>query len=90
MAKTNKYKNVEDVVLALASDETTIEKLGKIKWRASSKGNEEYVKLIEDGITSYRKLVKIEKAKKIGWLPEEILQKWEIEEEVGWRGLDNY
>lgn len=88
MARVNKYKSTKDVVLALSLGETTIAKLQKIKWQAKNKGDTTYTNLIEEGIDSYNRLTRIKEVAQLGLLPEDILQKWEIEEEVGWRGID--
>lgn len=81
-----KYTTVEDVLLDLGSGNTTTEKLQRIKYKAKHDGRDEYSKLIEASIIKWKKYLRLEKAKEIGILPEDILEEWELRERVGFRG----
>ena len=89
MSKQLKYKTIKDVVLDLASEEVTMNALNQAKFRAKKAGNLGYVELIQDGIDEFNRQRKMRIAQDKFTLPEDYLDKQELIENVGFRGIDN-
>ena len=86
MARTKKYKTIDDVVLDLATGADRKDVM-RIKYRFSSK-DPLYANMIQSGIEKYDKLSQVKEARESYLLPEDYLSRQELEEMVGWRGLE--
>lgn len=85
MARTKKYKTIDDVVLDLATGADRKDVM-RIKYRFSNK-DPLYANMIQSGIEKYDKLSKVKEARESYLLPEDYLSRQELEEMVGWRGI---
>lgn len=88
MSKKLKYNTEVDVILDLASESVTMNSLRQSKYRAKARGDEEYSDMIQRGIERYNRLCKLRIAQDKFVLPEDYLTKEELEESVGWRGME--
>lgn len=86
MARTKKYKTIDDVVLDLATGADRKDVM-RIKYRFSNK-DPLYANMIQSGIEKFDKLSKVKEARESYVLPEDYLSRQEIDEMVGWRGLE--
>lgn len=86
MARTKKYKTIDDVVLDLATGADRKDVM-RIKYRFSNK-DPLYANMIQSGIEKYDKLSKVKEARESYLLPEDYLSKQELDEMVGWKGIE--
>lgn len=86
MARTKKYKTIDDVVLDLATGASRKDVM-RIKYRFKDI-DIAYANMIQSGIEKFDKLSKVKEARESYVLPEDYLSRQEIDDMVGWKGID--